>query len=84
MSSDDDETGRESIGVLLNSLNPENKSRVRYLERLDRKIVNCSYAVKFNKTCINENLLPKYTDIYIYIYLYMYIYIYILIYLVLE
>ena len=71
MSSDDDKISRESFGVLLNSLNPENKSRVRHLERLDRKIVNCSYAVKFNKTCINENLLPKYTDIYIYIYIYI-------------
>ena len=70
MSSDEDETGR-NLGVLLSNLSPETRSKVRYLEKLDRKIVNSSYAVKFNLTCINENLLPKYSDIYIYICIYI-------------
>ena len=67
MASDDVETGRnDNFSVLINTLPPDKRSQVRYLERLNKKIANCSYSVKFNKTCIMENLMPKFTNIYIY------------------
>ena len=31
------------------------------------KIINAEAAVSFNKICLQEGVLPKYTDIYIYI-----------------
>ena len=62
-----DETSRTNFGVLLNQMNPDHKSLVRNIERIDKKIVNASNGVKFLQTCINEDLLPKFTDIYIYI-----------------
>ena len=65
MSSELDETGHSNYGILLNRLNPEQKALMRKLERVNRKLVNCSHAVMFNKTCINESLLPQFTDIYI-------------------
>ena len=68
-----DETRNTNLGVLLNQITTDQKSLVRKLEKLDQKIVNCSYAIKFNETCVKEDILPKYTDIYIYIYIYIYI-----------
>ena len=51
------------------------RSKIRYLEKLEKKIVKANIAILFNRTCINENILPKCTDIYIYIYMYIYLYI---------
>ena len=52
---------------LLNCLNPQLKAQVRSLEKLNKRKVQALFGVKFNQTCINENVLPNYTDIYIYI-----------------
>ena len=38
------------------------------------KTMNKQCSIVFNKTCLNNNLLPKYTLFYIYIYIYIYIY----------
>ena len=65
MALDEAKIDRQSFGCLINNLSPEIKSKVRNLEKINRKIINCSYAVKFNETCIKEDLLPNYTDIYI-------------------
>ena len=43
---------------------------IRKYENTQKKIINNECAILFNKTCINERLLPKY--IYIYIFLNMY------------
>ena len=67
MSSVENETGHANFGVLLNQLGPNQKSLVRNIERLDKKIVNINNGVKFLQTCIIEKLLPNFTDIYIYI-----------------
>ena len=61
-----------SFGQLLFKLTHEDRSCVRKLENETKKTINNHHAVVFNKTCINENLLPKYSNIYIYIYIYIY------------
>ena len=51
-------------------LHPENiKKRIRKIENLENKLANARVAIVFNKTCLNENLLPTFTNIYIYIYI---------------
>ena len=40
---------------------------IRKYENTQKKIINNESAILFNKTCINERLLPKYIYIYIYI-----------------
>ena len=48
-------------------LQPENiKQRVRKIENLEKKLANARIAILFNKTCLNENILPIFTNIYIY------------------
>ena len=41
------------------------RSKIRYLEKLEKKLVKANIAILFNRTCIKENILPKFTDIYI-------------------
>ena len=36
---------------------------IRKYENTQKKIINNECAILFNKTCINERLLPKYSDI---------------------
>ena len=52
-----------TFGYLLSRLNDPVRSNVRKLEKLMIKEVHSTYGVKFNKTCIEEDLLPSYTDI---------------------
>ena len=41
---------------------------IRQLEKLERKRVKANMAILFNRTCINENILPQFTNIYEYMY----------------
>ena len=46
-------------------------SRIKLFRRLEntrKKIINNECAILFNKTCINECLLPKYINIYTCVY----------------
>ena len=43
------------------------KKLIRKIENLENKLVNARVAIVFNKICLNENLLPTFTNIYIYI-----------------
>ena len=52
-----------TFGVLLQQLSPQSKTQARKLEKLKNKFLNCSYGVKFIDICIQESLLPKFTDI---------------------
>ena len=46
-------------------LQPENlKKLIRKIENLEKKLANARVAILFNKTCLNENILPKFTNIY--------------------
>ena len=44
------------------------KKLLRKIENLEKKLVNARVAIVFNKTCLNENLLPTFTNIYIFAY----------------
>ena len=57
-----------NIGQLLNLLDNVNKNYVRKLKKLNKSFVNNKYGISFNKICVNEGLLPNYTNIYIYIF----------------
>ena len=57
------------FGNLLFNLQCEERTSVRKVESLNKKLITSQLAVIFNKICIKENLLPKYTDIYMYIYI---------------
>ena len=52
-----------NIGSLLYSLPAEEKTLVRKLEKHLYKLNAAETAVIFNTTCINEGLLPKYTNL---------------------
>jgi hypothetical protein len=54
-----------SFGNLLFDLQAPARNFVRLIEKNNKKIVNKKYALVFNQTCINEELLPNYTNIYI-------------------
>ena len=64
-----------NFGNMLFSHESQQLVLVRNLEELYRKKIRSSFDVTFNKTCLNENLLPKYTEVYIYIYIYIYCFI---------
>ena len=55
-----------NIEQLLNLLDIANKNHVRKSEKLNKSFVKNKYGISFNKICINERLLPNYTNIYIY------------------
>ena len=65
---DINETLRDNIGTVLHEYRENDRKIVQSLENLTKKHTNARYAVIFTETCINENLLPKFTNIYIYIY----------------
>ena len=52
-----------NFGNLLYNLQEEERSSVRKIEKVSKKLISAQYAVIFNNICIKENLLPKYTDI---------------------
>ena len=52
-----------NFGNLLFSLDSQQRALVRSLEKLYRKKIQSSFGVTFNKTCLDEYLLPKYTEI---------------------
>ena len=71
MDSDLSETRRVetlNLGELLYSVEIGTRILIRKLEKLIKKCVNLKFNVLFNQVCINEKLLPKYTNIYIYLY----------------
>ena len=63
-----------NFGELIHDLQTNAKKVIRKIERTERKLQKAKSALVFNETCINEDILPKYTNMYIYIYIYIYIY----------
>ena len=51
------------ISVFLNALPTSGRTLTRKLERLQKQLINCSLGVRFLQICLNEGLLPKFTDI---------------------
>ena len=54
---------------------PEIKQLFRKIETKSKQLITNNLHQEFNNICLNENLLPIYTNIYMYI-IYIYIYIY--------
>ena len=50
-------------GNLLNNLDETSKRNYRKFESLSKKLLNKKWSVVFNTTCIENNILPKYTNI---------------------
>ena len=40
---------------------------LRLIEKTKKKIVNTNWSLIFNKTCLNENIWPTYTNLFNYI-----------------
>ena len=49
--------------LIYSTLTQEHKLKLREIERLAKKVINAKNALAFNQTCLNNNLLPKYTKI---------------------
>ena len=56
-----------NFGELINHQPEILKKLLRKIGNLEKKLVNARDAVVLNGTCLNENLLPIFTNIYIYI-----------------
>ena len=69
-----------NYGQYINQFPPNTIKVIRQFERIQKKICRHIMSIMFNETCINEEMLPKYTYINIYTCMYIYIYIYIYIY----
>ena len=59
----------ENFGSFLFKFGINIRKTIRLIESTDKKLINAELALLFNETCKNENILPRYTDIYIYIYI---------------
>ena len=55
-----------NIGTILSNFSSEGKRLIRSLESVAKKHINTRYAVIFNNFCIQENLLPKFTNFRLY------------------
>ena len=62
----------ESFANFLFLFNQETRKLIRYIENIEKKLINCQLAVVFNETCLNEDILSIYTNIYVYIHQYKY------------
>ena len=55
-----------NYGQYLNQFPPNTIKVIRKFERIQKKICRHKMSIMFNEICINEEMLPKYTYIYIY------------------
>ena len=69
------ESARDNFGKFIHQFQPETKTLIRKLERILIKSYRQIVSLLFNETCLNERLLPNYTQhTHTYIYIYIYIY----------
>ena len=52
----------KTLGLLLFQLEINIRKNVRLIES-NKKLINAELLLLFNETCMNENILPRYTDI---------------------
>ena len=60
-----------NLGELIFDLPNPLKNEVRKLEKTSIKHTKIQLSCVYNDICLQENILPKYTNIYIYIYIYI-------------
>ena len=53
------------LGELIYNLEESTKKQIRTFERCSFKLCKQKTHVLFNETCLREDILPKYTNIYI-------------------
>ena len=58
-----DDEPQESYAALLHLLDAPAREAYRKLERIKRKLIQSTYSGQFNKVCIDEELLPNYSNI---------------------
>ena len=58
-----------NIGDLIFDLPQQTKLLIRQIEQTRKKLTKTKYSLAFNTTCLKEDVLPNYTNIYIYIYI---------------
>ena len=51
------------IGNLLYDLPNDTKRLIRKYESTEKKLIKANFALIYNTTCINEDILPKYTNV---------------------
>ena len=51
-----------NFGELLYTVPDDLKSLFRSLEKISKKIIMSKWSLKFNRTCLTENILPKYSN----------------------
>ena len=51
-----------TLGELLFRLPYDTRKLFRKLESVEKKIINNNWSSVFNKTCLNNNLMPKYVN----------------------
>ena len=56
-----------NYGQYLNQFPPNTIKVIREFERIQKRICRHKMSIMFNEICINEEMLPKYTYIYMYI-----------------
>ena len=54
-----------NFGQLLYLLDDELKNTIRNIEKQKKQIISAQYGILFNQTCLNEELYPAYSNIYI-------------------
>ena len=52
-----------NIGELIYDLQPDVKSLIRKIEKFENKLIHAKIDLVFNTVCLNENILPIYTNI---------------------
>lgn len=60
------ESARVNHGTFVNTFHLEVKKILRKIEKMKKRIIKQGISVVFNNVCLNEGMLPKYTNIYIY------------------
>ena len=56
-----------SFGFILNTRTNPERNIIRKIEKVYYKINSAEAAILFNKTCLNEGLLPRYIDMEIFL-----------------
>ena len=54
-----------NYGILLNEIPYNLKRKFRYLEKISKKVNNLVWSIVFNETCLNEEIMPKYSELHI-------------------
>ena len=58
-----------NFGQILHLLDNELKNIIRNFKKQKTQIISAQYGILFNQTCLNEELYPAYSNIYIYIHI---------------